>query len=151
MNLRLFTCPRPGIFKESHVNMCQLHPPACLWVGDDMSWAKPHLPLVSYDQWTANVFNILDLIFSYSSEASLVAQMVKNLPTMRETQVRFPGWNDPLEKEMGIYSIILACRIPWPEESGGLQSMGLQRVRQDWVTSIFTLTLDFQNHWEASI
>ena len=65
MNLRLFTCPRPGIFKESHVNMYELYPPACLWIGDDMSWAKPHLPLVSCDQWTKNAFNIFDLIFSW--------------------------------------------------------------------------------------
>ena len=61
--------------------------------------------------------------------ASLVAQMVKNLPTMQETWVQFLGWEDPLEKEMATYSSILAWRIPWTEEPGRLQSMGLQRVR----------------------
>ena len=57
-----------------------------------------------------------------------MAQMVKNLPAMRETWVRFLGWENPLEKRMATYSSILAWRIPWTEEPGGLQSMGLQRV-----------------------
>jgi len=52
--------------------------------------------------------------------ASLVAQMGKNLPAMQETWVRFLGWEDPLEKEMATHSSILAWRIPWIEESGGL-------------------------------
>jgi len=69
---------------------------------------------------------------SYSCErASLVAQTVKNPPIMRETWVRSLGWEDPLEEGMEIYSSILARRIPWAEEPGGLQSMGLQRVRHD--------------------
>ena len=50
--------------------------------------------------------------------------MVKNLPTMQETQVPSLGWEDPLEKRMAINSSILARRIPWREELGGLQSMG---------------------------
>ena len=58
----------------------------------------------------------------------MMAQMVKNLPAMRETWVRFLGWENPLEKGMATYSSILAWRIPWTEEPGGLQSMGLQRV-----------------------
>ena len=57
--------------------------------------------------------------------------MVKNSPTMQEAQVRSLGWEDPLEKEMATHSSILAWRIPWTEEPGSLQSMGLQRVRQD--------------------
>ena len=63
--------------------------------------------------------------------ASLVAQMVKRLPTMRETQVQFLGREDPLEKEMATHSSILAWKISWMEESGRLQSMGSQRVRHD--------------------
>ena len=58
--------------------------------------------------------------------ASLVAQTVKNLPAMSETQVQSLGWEDPLEKEMASHCNILVWRIPWTEE---LQSMGLQRVR----------------------
>ena len=56
-----------------------------------------------------------------------MAQMVKNLPAMRETSVRSLGWEDPLEKEMAIHSSILAWRISWTEEPGGLQSMGVPK------------------------
>ena len=56
--------------------------------------------------------------------ATLVAQTVKNLPAMQETQVQSLGWEDPLEKEMAIHSSILAWRIPRTEEPGGLQFMG---------------------------
>ena len=57
---------------------------------------------------------------------SLIAQLVKNLPAMHETQVRFLGWEDPLEKEMATHSSILAWRNPGIEELGRLQSIGLQ-------------------------
>ena len=60
-----------------------------------------------------------------------MAQRVKNLPSMQETQVQSLGWEDPLEKGMATHSSILAWRMPWTEEPGGLQSMGLQRVRHD--------------------
>ena len=65
------------------------------------------------------------------SYSSLVAQMVKRLPAVRETQVRSLGWEDPLEKEMATHSSNLAWKIPWTEETGRLQSMGLQRVGRD--------------------
>ena len=68
--------------------------------------------------------------------ASLVAQRLKRLPEMRETWVRSLVWEDPLEKEMATHSNILAWRIPWTEEPGGLQSMGSQRVTHDWATSL---------------
>ena len=58
---------------------------------------------------------------------SQVAQWVKNLPVTQETQVRFLGQEDPLEKEMATLSSVLSWRIPWTEEPGGLQSVGLQR------------------------
>ena len=60
-----------------------------------------------------------------------MAQSVKNPPAMQETWVRSPGQEDPLEEGMATLSSILAWRIPWTEEPGGLQSMGLQRVRHD--------------------
>ena len=66
--------------------------------------------------------------------ASLVAQLVKNLPAMQETWVQFLGWEDPLEKEMATHSSILAWKIPGREEPGGLQSMGSQRVGHSSVT-----------------
>ena len=62
---------------------------------------------------------------------SLVDQRVKRLPAMQETRVRSLGQEDPLEKEMAIHSSTLAWKIPWREEPGGLQSMGLQRVGHD--------------------
>ena len=58
----------------------------------------------------------------------MMAQMVKNLPTVQETCVRSLGWEDPLEEGMAMYSSILAWRIPWTEEPGGLKSMGWQKV-----------------------
>ena len=58
--------------------------------------------------------------------ASLIAQLVKNLPAVQEIRVRFLGWEDPLEKEMATHSSMLAWRIPWAEEPGGLQSMESQ-------------------------
>ena len=65
------------------------------------------------------------------SVAFLVAQTVKKLPAMQETQVRSLGWEDPLEEGMVSLSSVLAWRTLWTEESGGLQSLGSQRVGQD--------------------
>ena len=61
----------------------------------------------------------------------MVAQLVKKLPAMQETQVQSLGWEDPLEKEMAMHSSILTQRIPWTEEPSGLQSMESQRVGHD--------------------
>ena len=67
-----------------------------------------------------------------------MVQMVKNLPAMKETWVRSLGWEDPLEKGMATYSSILAWRISWTEDPGGLQSRGSQIVGHDWVTNKHT-------------
>ena len=64
-------------------------------------------------------------------QASLIAQLIKDLPAMQENRVQSLGREDPLEKEMATHSSVLALRIPWTEEPGGLQSMGLQRVRHN--------------------
>ena len=83
------------------------------------------------------------IIIEHIYRASLVAQTLKHLHAMRETWVRSLGWEDPLEKEMALgwedplekamapHSSTLAWKIPWTEEPGRLQSMGLQRVRHD--------------------
>ncbi|RJF55174.1 hypothetical protein D4L84_08945, partial [Campylobacter coli] len=63
--------------------------------------------------------------------ASLVAETVMNPPAMRETHIQSLGWEDPLEKGIVTYCSILAWKIPWTEECGRLQSMGLQRVGHD--------------------
>ena len=70
---------------------------------------------------------------------SLVVQTVKNLPAMWETWVQSLGQGDPLEKGMATHSSVLVWRIPWTEKPGGLQSMGSQRVRHDWVTNTLAL------------
>ena len=82
---------------------------------------------------TWEVTSTLSANFSYTLSStiintSLVAQTVKCLPTMWETQVQSLGWEDLLEKEMVIHFSILGWKIPWTEEPGKLQSMGLQRV-----------------------
>ena len=69
---------------------------------------------------------------------------------MRETRVRSLGWEDPLEKEMASHSSILAWRIPWTEESGGLQSTGSQRVGYDWATSLHFTSIEAEVPWYCS-
>ena len=60
-----------------------------------------------------------------------MAQTVKSLPVMQDTQVQSLGWEDALEKGVATHSSVLAWRTPWTEEPGGLQSMGSQRIRHD--------------------
>ena len=69
-----------------------------------------------------------------TSRTTLIAQSVKNLPTMKETWVRSLGQEDPLEKEMATHSSILTWRIPWTEEPDRLQSIGIARVGHDLAT-----------------
>ena len=76
--------------------------------------------------------------------ASLVAQVVKNPPAMQETQVRSLGQGELLEKGMATHFSILAWRIPWTEEPGGLQSIESQRVRHNWSESMHTCIVDLQ-------
>ena len=92
--------------------------------------------------WWADVYRVtqsrtrLKWLSYWRSRASLVAQMVKRLSAMQETRVQSLGWEDPLEKEMAAHSSILAWKIPWIMEPGRLLSMGLQRLRHDWATSL---------------
>ena len=73
--------------------------------------------------------------------------MVKNLPASQETWVQSSGWKDPLVKRMVSYSSILAWKIPWIEEPGGLQSMRPQRVGHDWATNTHTHT--YTHIWQS--
>ena len=93
------------------------------------------------------------MLYGHSaSRDSLVAQMVKSLPAIRETRVWSLSREDPLKKEMATHPSILAWKIPWTEEPGGLQSTGLQRVRQDWAISLslsYTIwTLSFHEEFQ---
>ena len=85
-------------------------------------------------------------VYKCFQQSSLVAQMVKHLPTMWETLVQSLGQEDLLEKEMATHSSILAWKIPWMEKPGRLHSMGLQRVGHDWVTSLSLFTF---MHWKS--
>ena len=97
---------------------------------------------VKYQWWKDKRDKDLDLkeiLFVYllsHVQTSLVAQTVKHLPAVWEPWVRSQGWENPLEKEMATHSSTLAWKIPWTEESGGLQSQGSQKVRHDWATSL---------------
>ena len=77
-----------------------------------------------------------------------MANRVKNLPAMQETWVWSLGWEDPLEKGMATFSNILAWRIPWKKELGGLQSTGLQRVGYNWVINTYTLTINYETDFK---
>ena len=92
----------------------------------------------SSDQYLENIlgcvlFLILRVSYIYTG-TSLVTQMVKRLPTMQETRIQSLGWEYPLEKEMATHSSILTWKVPWTQEPGGLQSMGVTRVRHNLVT-----------------
>ena len=80
--------------------------------------------------FSANMCSFWTWSFSRAID-SLVAQVVKNLPVMRETWVQSLGWEDLLEKGMATHSSIPAWRIPWTEETGELQSIASQRVRHN--------------------
>jgi len=88
--------------------------------------------------WQKKIVNI-SLITLYGT--SLVAQTVKNLPAMQETQIWSLGQEDPLEKGIATHSSILAWRISWTEEPGRLQSTGSQRVGYDRATNTVTFSL----------
>ena len=74
------------------------------------------------------------------NQVSLETQMVKDLPVVQETRVWSLGLENPLENGMATPSSILAWRIPWTEEPGGLQSMGSQKVGRNWETNTHTHT-----------
>ena len=105
--------------------------------------------------WNGIIFNLLWIFIPIAwfiiHWASLVAQMVKNLPAMWETQVWSLGQENPLEKGMDTHSSILAWRIPWTEESGELQSMGSQRVRHNWGTNTIKSPMTFFTELEQII
>ena len=107
-------------------------------------WVCKELDMTERLNWTELMLYVVRIFIL----AFLVAQMVKNLPTVQETWVQSLGREDPLEKGLATHSSILAWRIPWTEEPGRLQSMGLHRVRLDGVTNTCTV---WQNHLTQSL
>ena len=124
---------------------------------NQMGWADIHIwkllplpPPLSYWAFLRAKFHSHDLLFEWEQRkhmVSLVAQTVKCLPAMWETLVLSLGREEPLEKEMATHSSTLAWKIPWTEDPGRLQSMGLQGVRDDWVTSLSKKHIE----WEKEI
>ena len=111
------------------------------WISLSLNWFFSLSEIYCIFTTVKYIHYFLIFILLFGCTSSLVAQSVKSLFTMRETWVQSLGWEDPLEKEMATHSSILAWRILWTEEPGGLQSMGSQRVGHDWVTNTFTLWL----------
>ena len=117
------------------------------FILQDLQFWVVFLILYQLCQWVTTIDREIVIFFLSVSERalhflslwpSLVTQMVMNLPVMRESQVWSLGREDPLEKGMATHSSILARRIPWIEEPGGLQSMGSQRVGHNRATDICT-------------
>ena len=126
-----------NLFKRSLCYNCLLSLIQVLLISYLMIWQNP-----------LTIFYLVVPILVFS--ASIVAQLVKNLPAMQETPVQFLGWEDPLEKGMATHFSILAWRIPRTEEPGRLQFMGSQRIRHDWTTFTFTFIL-IGTSWSMSI
>ena len=112
----------------------------------DLCYARWKLSQLLVPSLTRSTYSVIEditstsflLKYSWFWGAFLVAQMVTNLPATQETQVQFSCWEDPMEKGMATHSSILVWRIPWTEEPGRLQSMGSQRVWDNWVINNFT-------------
>ena len=126
---------------------------SCLWKSNYILYPHPHFWIFypSVSLCCCGIPFPCLLIPLLCLRASLVAQRLKRLPAMWETWVRSLGREDPLEKEMATHSSILAWRIPWTEEPGGLQSMGSQRVGHDWATSLSLSTVSTHgSHYQVS-
>ena len=130
------------------------------WFGVRISWRWSVLLITSCWRYKVSCEYDADVKLILINWTSLIAQMVKHLPVMQETQVWSLDWEDPLEKEEATHSSILAWKIPWTEDPGRLQSMQLQRVGHDWVTHTHTssgcqilcskvMIFLFQFYWET--
>ena len=128
-DLEFKVCPKTGICLSMSLSCLCPHLQGFIFllkINTSLCWPHNH--------------NCLPTCFLHFFRASLVAQRIKRLRAMWETGVWSLGREDPLEKEMATHCSILAWRIPWMEEPGGLQSMGSQRVGHDWMTSFHFFT-----------
>ena len=143
-NHLILCCPLlllPSIFPSIRVfsNESAVKWPKYWSFSFNISPSNEHPGLISFRMDWLDLLAVqgtLKSLLQHHNWASLVAQRLKHLPAMWETWVQSLGWEDTLEKEMATRSSILAWRIPWTEEPGGLQSTRSQRVGQDWVTSL---------------
>ena len=112
-----------------------------------MSWCSPMFSSKELYILSLSYFCIWGKVcVQLHSWASLVAQIVKNLPAMQRSGFNHWVKKIPLAKRMATHSGILAWRIPWREEPDGLQFIGSQRVRQEWMTNIFTFHAISKHH-----
>ena len=108
-----------------------------VWKKCSEKWDKSFLPFKHYNSFCSFDFKLIRSLYQLLQNWNklqwfpCVAQVVKNLPAMQETQIQSLDQEDPLEKGMATQSSILAWRIPWTEKPGGLQSMESHRVRHD--------------------
>ena len=130
---------RPGLSPGLLISLCPAHPSRAFTVHVSPCTGSLKFPFnVSTRLLVSAFIQLANLLYFFlffkikcPFRASLVVQWVKRLPAMWETQVRSPGREDPLEKGMATHSSTLIWKIPWTEEPGRLQSMGLQRVRHN--------------------
>ena len=134
-------CPKVRVISPAPI----LHAFLCSLADQDI----PHCPLSFIQSSLSCLFILFLLSTSHFCRASLVAQLVKNLPAMQETWLWSLGQEDPLEKGMATHSSILAWRIPWRENPGGLQSVESQRLGHDWATNAtLTFLWCYQSHFK---
>ena len=114
------------------------------------AWCTGHHPLLLVPFQTSLIENWF-ILPALCYRASLVAQTIKNLPAVQETRVASLGGKDPLKKGMAALSSILAWRIPWTREPGGLTSMGSHRIGHDWGTNTFIFTPLYCCPWRCWI
>ena len=133
----------PALFKKSKLLLCCSGPKCITWIKSQRKKQEMNSKWRTFG--TSLVVQWLRLCTLNAGgpsliQASLVAQTVKNLPAMQETQVWSLSWEDPLKKGMTTHSSILAWEMPWTERPGGLQCMGLQRVGHNWVINTCTFS-----------
>ena len=134
-----FILLKSSISWSDHVTIISIHFALDMWMVFNLGTIMNKATMSKSLLWA--YFFLYKVHFKFSilffNMTYLVAQMVKRLSTIQETGVRSLGREDPLEKEMAIYSSTIAWKLPWTEEPGRLRSMGTQRVRHDWATSLF--------------
>ena len=145
MKSHALLCPPAGSCQGCESSFCPVYLPCICYLPISIEKKIIYIYRVRYNCGFKHLLGMLEHILMNKEElqynsTSLIVQMIKNLPAMRETQVWSLGWEDPLAEETATHFSILAWRIPWTESLLGYKSMGSQRVGQDWVTNTSSFT-----------